>query len=185
MEENNDMKLKSHSKYAGFWILLSLTDLIGSDWLTNADWILLLLQGAFYGLTIGLAIGLSRMIAEFVFGTGSCVNPSNCPTIICGVHYLYFGIILFVVSCILILGISLVTKPIEDKHVRGHREISRTHLFIHLKNTAIKMIEFMFTYVLVVSSVLVSEEQHTREDWPRIRRLGRQSRRRRHNGTRW
>lgn len=73
--------------------------------------------GAFYGLTIGLAIGLSRMIAEFVFGTGSCVNPSNCPTIICGVHYLYFGIILFVVSCILILGISLVTKPIEDKHL--------------------------------------------------------------------
>lgn len=73
--------------------------------------------GAFYGLTIGLAIGLSRMIAEFVYGTGSCVNPSNCPTIICGVHYLYFGIILFTISCILILGISLMTKPIEDKHL--------------------------------------------------------------------
>ncbi|KAK5851942.1 hypothetical protein PBY51_023454 [Eleginops maclovinus] len=73
--------------------------------------------GAFYGLTIGLGIGLSRMIAEFAYGTGSCVNPSNCPTIICGVHYLYFSIILFSVSCILILGISLVTKPIEDKHL--------------------------------------------------------------------
>lgn len=73
--------------------------------------------GAFYGLTIGLAIGLSRMIAEFAFGTGSCVSPSNCPTIICGVHYLYFSIILFTVSCILILGISLMTKPIEDKHL--------------------------------------------------------------------
>ncbi|XP_072311469.1 sodium/glucose cotransporter 1 [Eucyclogobius newberryi] len=73
--------------------------------------------GAFYGLTIGLVIGLSRMIAEFIYGTGSCANPSNCPTIICGVHYLYFGIILFSVSCILILGISLVTKPIDDKHL--------------------------------------------------------------------
>uniref|UniRef100_A0A8D3BXW2 Sodium/glucose cotransporter 1 n=1 Tax=Scophthalmus maximus TaxID=52904 RepID=A0A8D3BXW2_SCOMX len=73
--------------------------------------------GAFYGLTIGLLIGLSRMIAEFAYGTGSCVNPSDCPTIICGVHYLYFSIILFVVSCIIILGVSLMTKPIDDKHL--------------------------------------------------------------------
>lgn len=73
--------------------------------------------GAFFGLIIGLAIGLSRMIAEFVYGTGSCVNPSNCPTIICGVHYLYFNMILFVVSCIVILGVSLMTKPIDDKHL--------------------------------------------------------------------
>ncbi|XP_029921050.1 sodium/glucose cotransporter 1 isoform X4 [Myripristis murdjan] len=73
--------------------------------------------GAFYGLLIGLCIGLSRMIAEFAYGTGSCVNPSNCPTIICGVHYLYFSIILFVVSCIIILAISLMTKPIDDKHL--------------------------------------------------------------------
>uniref|UniRef100_A0A7N8WLL4 Solute carrier family 5 member 1 n=1 Tax=Mastacembelus armatus TaxID=205130 RepID=A0A7N8WLL4_9TELE len=74
-------------------------------------------SGAFYGLTIGLGIGLSRMIAEFAYGTGSCVNPSDCPTIICGVHYLYFSIILFVISCIIILGISLMTKPIPDKHL--------------------------------------------------------------------
>ncbi|XP_008322559.1 sodium/glucose cotransporter 1 [Cynoglossus semilaevis] len=74
-------------------------------------------SGAFYGLLIGLLIGLSRMITEFVYGTGSCVNPSSCPTIICGVHYLYFSILLFVVSCIIILGISLMTKPIDDKHL--------------------------------------------------------------------
>uniref|UniRef100_A0A3Q3FL77 Sodium/glucose cotransporter 1 n=1 Tax=Kryptolebias marmoratus TaxID=37003 RepID=A0A3Q3FL77_KRYMA len=72
--------------------------------------------GAFFGLTIGLVIGLSRMITEFVYGTGSCNNPSDCPTIICGVHYLYFGMILFVVSCIIIVGVSLMTKPIDDKH---------------------------------------------------------------------
>ncbi|XP_040054323.2 sodium/glucose cotransporter 1 [Gasterosteus aculeatus] len=74
-------------------------------------------SGAFYGLVIGLLIGLSRMITEFIYGTGSCISPSNCPTIICGVHYLYFSIILFVVSCIIIVGISLMTKPIEDKHL--------------------------------------------------------------------
>ncbi|XP_023843585.1 sodium/glucose cotransporter 1-like [Salvelinus sp. IW2-2015] len=74
-------------------------------------------SGVFYGLMIGLAIGLSRMIAEFAYGTGSCVTPTNCPEIICGVHYLYFSIILFCISCLVILTISLMTKPIEDKHL--------------------------------------------------------------------
>uniref|UniRef100_A0A7N5ZPN2 Sodium/glucose cotransporter 1 n=1 Tax=Anabas testudineus TaxID=64144 RepID=A0A7N5ZPN2_ANATE len=88
--------------------------------------------GAFFGLTIGLCIGLCRMIAEFAFGTGSCVTPSKCPTIICGVHYLYFSIILFVISCIIIVGISLMTKPIEDKHVRDCCKISiNTHIHTH------------------------------------------------------
>ncbi|XP_051777027.1 sodium/glucose cotransporter 1 isoform X3 [Erpetoichthys calabaricus] len=74
-------------------------------------------QGAFYGLIIGLLIGLSRMIAEFSFGTGSCVQPSQCPYIICGIHYLYFALILFGVSCIIVISVSLMTKPIDDKHL--------------------------------------------------------------------
>lgn len=75
------------------------------------------LQGAFWGLVIGLLIGLSRMITEFAYGTGSCVEPSRCPAIICQVHYLYFAMILFTISIILILFVSLVTKPIDDIHV--------------------------------------------------------------------
>ncbi|XP_061118488.1 sodium/glucose cotransporter 1 [Conger conger] len=73
--------------------------------------------GAFYGLLIGLFVGLARMIAEFAFGTGSCVNPSHCPEIICGVHYLYFAILLFCITCLLVLAISLMTKPIDDQHL--------------------------------------------------------------------
>ncbi|XP_044514824.1 sodium/glucose cotransporter 1 isoform X2 [Gracilinanus agilis] len=73
--------------------------------------------GAFWGLIFGLLIGLSRMITEFAYGTGSCMEPSNCPTIICGVHYLYFAIILFIVSVITILIVSLLTKPIPDVHL--------------------------------------------------------------------
>ena len=77
-------------------------------------------QGAFWGLIIGFLIGVSRMITEFAYGTGSCMEPSNCPTIICGVHYLYFAIILFVVTIIVILAVSLFTKPIADVHVSIH-----------------------------------------------------------------
>uniref|UniRef100_A0A672V014 Sodium/glucose cotransporter 1 n=1 Tax=Strigops habroptila TaxID=2489341 RepID=A0A672V014_STRHB len=73
--------------------------------------------GAFWGLVVGLLVGLSRMIAEFAYGTGSCVTPSKCPFIICGIHYLYFAIILFGVSAIVILAVSFMTKPIPDVHL--------------------------------------------------------------------
>ncbi|KAG8521246.1 Solute carrier family 5 member 4, partial [Galemys pyrenaicus] len=74
-------------------------------------------QGAFWGLMIGLVIGLIRMIAEFAYGTGNCLAASNCPQIICGVHYLYFAIILSAVTALVVLGISLLTKPIPDIHL--------------------------------------------------------------------
>ncbi|XP_048196891.1 solute carrier family 5 member 4-like [Perognathus longimembris pacificus] len=74
-------------------------------------------QGAFWGLMVGLAMGLIRMIAEFSYGTGTCLAASNCPKIICGVHYLYFAIIIFSVSVLVILGVSLLTKPIPDVHL--------------------------------------------------------------------
>lgn len=80
----------------------------------------LLSQGAFWGLIIGFLIGVSRMIAEFSYGTGSCMEPSNCPTVICGVHYLYFAIILFFISVVIIVIVSLFTKPIPDVHVSIH-----------------------------------------------------------------
>ncbi|XP_038187933.1 sodium/glucose cotransporter 1-like isoform X2 [Arvicola amphibius] len=73
--------------------------------------------GAFWGLILGLLIGLSRMITEFAYGTGSCMEPTNCPTIICGVHYLYFAIILFAITLVVVLAISFLTKPIPDVHL--------------------------------------------------------------------
>ncbi|XP_069850564.1 sodium/glucose cotransporter 1 isoform X2 [Dipodomys merriami] len=73
--------------------------------------------GAFWGLILGFLIGIARMITEFAYGTGSCMEPSNCPTIICGVHYLYFAILLFVICIITVLVISFLTKPIPDVHL--------------------------------------------------------------------
>lgn len=74
-------------------------------------------QGAFWGLMGGLAMGLARMGAEFYYGTGSCVFPSPCPAVICGVHYLYFSIIQFIATGLLVLFVSYNTPPIDDKHV--------------------------------------------------------------------
>lgn len=74
-------------------------------------------QGAFWGLIGGLVMGLCRMLPEFWFGTGSCIFPSNCPFLVCGIHYLHFAIILFFCTSVLVLLVSSCTQPIEDQHV--------------------------------------------------------------------
>nr|XP_005591826.2 sodium/glucose cotransporter 2 isoform X2 [Macaca fascicularis] len=74
-------------------------------------------QGAFWGLIGGLLMGLARLIPEFSFGSGSCVQPSACPAFLCGVHYLYFAIVLFLCSGLLTLLVSLCTAPIPRKHL--------------------------------------------------------------------
>lgn len=57
------------------------------------------------------------MVSEFSYGTWSCLANDKCPLIICSVHYLYFAIILFTISLFAVLGISLFTDRIPDKHV--------------------------------------------------------------------
>ncbi|XP_044786553.1 sodium/glucose cotransporter 1 isoform X4 [Bubalus bubalis] len=74
-------------------------------------------QGAFWGLASGLAIGSCRMLSEFAYGPWSCSVNRKCPRIICGVHYLYFAMILFTISLVTVLGVSMFTVPIPDKHL--------------------------------------------------------------------
>ncbi|XP_017346276.1 sodium/glucose cotransporter 2 isoform X1 [Ictalurus punctatus] len=74
-------------------------------------------SGAFWGLTGGLVMGLCRIGPEFYFGSGSCLIPSKCPSLICGVHYLYFAVLLFFCTGILVLLVSYCTSPIDDKHL--------------------------------------------------------------------
>ncbi|XP_016101295.1 sodium/glucose cotransporter 2 [Sinocyclocheilus grahami] len=74
-------------------------------------------SGAFWGLMGGLVMGLCRMVPEFAYGSGTCLIHSNCPKLICGVHYLYFAVLLFFCTAILVLFVSYNTPPIEDKHL--------------------------------------------------------------------
>ena len=73
-------------------------------------------------------MGLCRMIPEFWFGTGSCIYPSSCPFVVCGIHYLHFGIILFLCTSALVLVVSCCSQPISDQHVRLLRQ-RRTFAF--------------------------------------------------------
>ena len=70
----------------------------------------------------GLAVGLTRFIWENVYSSVSCgqEGEDKRPAIIKDVHYLHFGIILFSIVFIMAIIISLLTTPIDDKHVSIH-----------------------------------------------------------------
>ncbi|XP_062038310.1 sodium/glucose cotransporter 1-like [Lepus europaeus] len=75
-------------------------------------------KGAFWGLILGTVMGFSRVLLDFVFSQPwSCMQESRCPAFLCGVHYLYFNLILLAISLLSMLVISLATDPIPDKHL--------------------------------------------------------------------
>ncbi|XP_053375170.1 sodium/glucose cotransporter 4-like [Mercenaria mercenaria] len=76
-------------------------------------------QGAFWGLMVGLVVGVVRFAWEYAYTVPPCGESENDhrPPIIADVHYLHFGCILFLLCIIVTIVVSLLTKPIEDKHL--------------------------------------------------------------------
>ncbi|CAH1801179.1 unnamed protein product [Owenia fusiformis] len=74
--------------------------------------------GAFYGLLVGLLVGMTRFIWEFSYPKPSCGQEDTRPAIIKDVHYLHFGILLFGITVIVTVTVSLLTKPMPDKYLR-------------------------------------------------------------------
>uniref|UniRef100_A0AAQ5Y5F1 Solute carrier family 5 member 9 n=1 Tax=Amphiprion ocellaris TaxID=80972 RepID=A0AAQ5Y5F1_AMPOC len=75
-------------------------------------------QGAFWGLMTGLVVGLIRIVLEFSYSPPSCGQPDHRPTVLSDVHYLYFALILFALTCLIIVAVSLATAPISEEHLR-------------------------------------------------------------------
>lgn len=67
---------------------------------------------------VGLVVGMVRMVLDFVYPAPGCEEVDTRPGIVANVHYLYFGILLFVISMIVTIVVSLLTKPIPQKYVR-------------------------------------------------------------------
>ena len=53
-----------------------------------------LFQGTFWGLMIGLVLGLTRMVLSFVYEGPGCDQPDTRPAFLSQIHYLHFAIIL-------------------------------------------------------------------------------------------
>ncbi|MEE6495459.1 hypothetical protein FKM82_002058 [Ascaphus truei] len=74
-------------------------------------------SGAFWGLVIGLVVGFIRMVMDFVYRAPSCGEEDTRPSVLKDVHYLYFALILFALTVIICLVISLFTPAIPEKDV--------------------------------------------------------------------
>ncbi|KAJ7332746.1 hypothetical protein JRQ81_014926 [Phrynocephalus forsythii] len=71
--------------------------------------------GAFWGLMFGLAVGVIRMVMEFIYTTPSCGEEDQRPAVMKEVHYLYFAIILCALTAAVIFFLSLCTPPIPEE----------------------------------------------------------------------
>jgi solute carrier family 5 (sodium/glucose cotransporter), member 9 len=60
----------------------------------------------------GSLSGLIRFICEAYY-----TNPLERPLIISKIHYLHFSIILFTITIVVSVLVSLMNKPIDNKHV--------------------------------------------------------------------
>lgn len=66
----------------------------------------------------GLAVGLVRMVMDFLYGTPACGQSDPRPALLRDVHYLYFALILFTLTSLVITVVSLSTPAIPGQHVR-------------------------------------------------------------------
>ncbi|CAF4705211.1 unnamed protein product [Rotaria socialis] len=77
-------------------------------------------EGAFWGLISGLFVGMVRFIWEYSYTAMPCEleHLDKRPSIV-RFNFLYFSILLFVISGIVTIVVSLLTKPIPDKYIAG------------------------------------------------------------------
>ncbi|XP_051488218.1 sodium/glucose cotransporter 5 isoform X4 [Apus apus] len=68
-------------------------------------------QGAFWGLMLGLVLGLTRMGLELVHPPPRCGVPDQRPWLLADIHYLHFAVLLCAATGAIVVGGSLMTSP--------------------------------------------------------------------------
>ncbi|XP_072452958.1 sodium/mannose cotransporter SLC5A10 isoform X2 [Notamacropus eugenii] len=76
-------------------------------------------QGAFWGLMIGLVVGATRMILEFVYPEPPCGFPDHRPAVLNSLHYLHFSVVLFSISAAVVTAVSLLTPPPDESQIKN------------------------------------------------------------------
>ncbi|XP_039266411.2 sodium/glucose cotransporter 1-like [Styela clava] len=104
-----------------FDYIQSITSYLGPPiaviFITAIFWSRLNEPGAFWSLVIGMIIGVTRMILDFVYSPPACGKEDTRPAIVGKVHYLYFALILAACTLFIAIVVSLCTPPIPNKHL--------------------------------------------------------------------
>ncbi|XP_063419221.1 sodium/glucose cotransporter 4-like [Mytilus trossulus] len=77
-------------------------------------------QGAFWGLILGLIVGIIRMVLDFSFRVPLCGSgdPDNRPALVSKVDFLHFAAILGLVTTGAMILISMFTEPRPDRKLK-------------------------------------------------------------------
>ncbi|KAM3827056.1 sodium/mannose cotransporter SLC5A10 [Vipera latastei] len=75
-------------------------------------------QGAFWSLTVGLAVGLSRMVLEFAYPVPRCGILDPRPSLVRDLHYLHFALLLCLLTAVSVVGISWLTLPPPEAQIK-------------------------------------------------------------------
>ncbi|XP_034640596.1 sodium/glucose cotransporter 5 isoform X2 [Trachemys scripta elegans] len=76
-------------------------------------------QGAFWGLMLGLALGLARMGLEFAYPSPRCGVLDERPSLVKDVHYLHFAILLCALTAGAVVGVSLLSGPPAESQIKN------------------------------------------------------------------
>ncbi|XP_025938883.1 sodium/glucose cotransporter 5 isoform X3 [Apteryx rowi] len=76
-------------------------------------------QGAFWGLTAGLALGLARMALEVAQPAPRCGEPDERPALLARLHYLHFAPLLGAAAGAVAVGGSLLSAPPPPARLRN------------------------------------------------------------------
>ncbi|NXK91932.1 SC5AB protein, partial [Formicarius rufipectus] len=68
-------------------------------------------KGAFWGLLVGLLLGVVRLVLDFIYPEPRCGEPDGRPGVVKYMHYLYFSMVLAAISTLTVLLVSVATEP--------------------------------------------------------------------------
>uniref|UniRef100_A0A3Q3W2G3 Sodium/myo-inositol cotransporter n=1 Tax=Mola mola TaxID=94237 RepID=A0A3Q3W2G3_MOLML len=95
-----------------------LTPPIASFFLLGIMWHRCNETGAFWGGMVGFVLGALRLVLTFVYREPHCNQPDERPSFIKDVHFMYVAAILFWVSTLVTVVVSLCTAPPTKEQIR-------------------------------------------------------------------
>ena len=90
---------------------------------------------------VGLVVGVTRMLLDFVYVEPLCGQPDTRPAIVARIHYMYFAMFLFAASSATMVVISLLTKPPADDQVRRLIHLFLCDDLLNLYNHSIRILK--------------------------------------------
>ncbi|GIY46258.1 hypothetical protein CDAR_234731 [Caerostris darwini] len=71
----------------------------------------------FWAMMLGFIVGVTRMVLDFIYPEPGCNESDLRPLIVQKVHYMYFACILFSITIVSAIIISLITEPPEESRL--------------------------------------------------------------------